>query len=214
VADGAQRSGAFTRRGLGVALGLVVAGGIALGMALPLGTGGPGGRPALGATPIAPARDAPPIAGRDVEGVGVAVPAEGRPALVTFLASGCTAGCGARLDALAAGLEEAGEAAGEVDVVAVSVAPEADDTEAVNALLSRHDLQGRLLYVIGERADLAPIWRDWGVAAPETGAPAPADPAPLVLVDAAGQQVGVYGPADPLEGDDVAGDLRALAEAA
>jgi protein SCO1/2 len=213
VVGGAQRTGTFTRRGLGVLLALVVAGGVALGMAIPLGAGGPGGRPALAATPVTPIRDAPPIAGRDVEGVAVAVPAAGRPALVTFLAASCSGGCAARLDALAQGLGRAGDTAGDVDVVAVSVAPEADRPAAVNALLARYDLQGRLAYVIGTRADLEPVWRAWGVAAPGAARPpALADPAPVVLVDAEGRQVGTYRPGDALEPGDLAGDVRALAE--
>lgn len=203
--------GGFTRRGLGLLAAAVVAGGVLLGMLLPLGAGGPDGRSALAATPVVPPRDAPAIAGRDVDGVEVGVPADGRPAVVTFVASACAAACADRLGALAQGLEGAGDDAEGVDAVAVSIAPEADGVGAVNDLLARHDLQGRLSYLVGSRGELEPIWRAWGVAAAPAGeAVGATQAAPLVLVDREGRQVGVYRPEDALDPADLASDLRAL----
>lgn len=207
----AARSGGFTRRGLGLLGAAVVAGGVLLGMLLPLGAGGPGGVPALSATPIAPPREAPAIVGRDVDGVPVSVPAEGRPAVVTFVAAACAGACAERVAGLAAGLERAGDDLREVDVVAVSLAPEADGAGAVNDLLARYDLQGRLNYVVGSRAELEPVWRAWGVTVAGPGERVDAGLAPpLVLVDDEGRQVGVYGPAEALDPVDLAADLEVL----
>lgn len=191
----------FGRRGLTILLVGIVVGGALLGILIPLGAGGPFGRPALQAAPIDPPRLVPDTEGVDADGVPIRVPSEeGRPALVAFLSSDCPTAC-APVARIADALERAGDASEDIDVVAISVNPEGDTPVRVNDLLARHDLQGRMRYLVGTRERLEPLWAEWRVD--------PATP-PLILVDERGRQVGAYAPAVPYSAEGLASDIRAL----
>src|SRR5690606_18935698 len=130
-----------------------------------IGLGASGSGPALRADPVEPARDAPATAGRDQDGRPVAVPAEGRPALVTFLFANCPDVCPMAAEQISRALDRVGPAADGIDVVAVSVDPAGDTPAAVRRFLARHRLEGRMRYLIGDEADLRPIWDAWYVSA-------------------------------------------------
>lgn len=204
-------TGSRPRRLPAIALGLiVVAALIALGVALLLMRGG-ADAPALNADAISPSRPAPATAGTGHDGSPVRVPADGRPAMVTFLFAHCPDICPTISRTIRRALDRAGPEADAVDVVAVSVDPEGDTPQAVGAFLEKHGLDGRMRYIIGSRAELEPIWSDWMIAAQPPGRPNSAHSARIVLIDRDGRQVGSYAAGIPVDPDDLAADLRTLA---
>ena len=154
--------------------------------------GVPPGPPAL--TQL-PAVLTPVTAGTGHDGLPVSVPREGRPALVTFLFAACPDICPRTAREIAQALDDVGDAADEIDVVAVSVDPSGDTPAAVGAFLERHDLVGRMEYIIGTRKELAPLWKAWEVTAQPPGRAVSAHSARIVLIDDEGRQVGAYWPA-------------------
>lgn len=192
--------------GLAAALAAVAAVGL-------LATGGGEAR-ALNADPVEPARDAPATRGTNFDGRAVAVPRDGRPALVTFLFTECPDICPAIATTIRQALDRAGAAADRVDVMAVSVDPAGDTPAAVRRFLERRRMLGRMDYIVGSRAEMQPLWDAWFVAAQPEGVPASAHSARIVLVDADGRQAGAYSAGVPVPIDDLADDIATLAAGA
>jgi protein SCO1/2 len=167
--------------------------------------------PALNADPVDPARDAPLTAGTGFDGTPVSAPTPGRPALVTFLFTECPDICPFIAATIRQALERAGEEADVIDIVAVSVDPEGDTPASVRAFLTKHDLLGRMDYIVGTRAELAPLWKAWFVAAQPEGSDVSAHSARIVLVDRQGRQVGDYAAGVQVPIADLAEDLVTLA---
>jgi len=155
---------------------------------------------------------APLTAGTGCDGAPVSVPREGRPALVTFLFADCPDICPRAAREISLALDRVGPVADEIDVVAVSVDPEGDTPAAVRAFLARHDLIGRMHYIIGSRRELAPIWKAWQVAAQPRGKEVSAHSARIVLVDREGRQVGAYSAGIPVSVGDLAAEIETLSE--
>jgi hypothetical protein len=65
-------------------------------------------------------------------------------------------------------------------------------------------------YVIGSRAELAPIWQAWGIRAQPTDAIRSTHTALVVLVNKQGQEVGTYAGAIPISVPALAADIRTL----
>lgn len=193
---------------------LVVACAAALGALLTLraATGGDDG-PALRATPPPALIPAPVTSGTDSTGEPLTVPRAGRPALVTFLFANCPTVCPLVGTQVAAALDRVDPALlEEVDVVAISVDPAGDTPEDVARFLDTHRLTGRMRYLVGTRAELAPVWRRWGVLAqPGGNATASVHTARVVLVDREGRQVGSYAGGIPIPVEDLAADISTLA---
>jgi protein SCO1/2 len=167
--------------------------------------------PALNADAVSPARDAPLTAGTGFDGAPVSAPTPGRPALVTFLFTECPDICPFIAATIRQALERAGDEADVVDIVAVSVDPEGDTPASVRAFLTKHDLLGRMDYIVGTRAELAPLWKAWLVAAQPEGSDVSAHSARIVLVDRQGRQVGDYAAGVQVPIADLAEDLVTLA---
>ena len=165
----------------------------------------------LNATPVRPARDAPLTEGSGYDGEPVSAPTPGRPALVTFLFANCPDVCPMISETIRQALERVGPEADGVDVVAISVDPEGDTPAAVREFLKVHRLEGRMDYIVGTRAELTPIWKDWMVAAQPAGDNMSIHSARVVLVDADGRQVGSYPGGIPVPIDDLAADITTLA---
>jgi protein SCO1 len=51
----------------------------------------------------------------------------------------------------------------KVAIVAVSVDPKGDTPKAVAAFLARHQMTGRMQYLVGSAQELGPVWQAWGV---------------------------------------------------
>jgi cytochrome oxidase Cu insertion factor (SCO1/SenC/PrrC family) len=52
----------------------------------------------------------------------------------------------------------------QMRVIAVSVDPEGDTVPVVRTFLERRRVGGFVDYVVGDRAELEPVWKDWQVA--------------------------------------------------
>jgi protein SCO1/2 len=193
------------RRGLivGLALALAAAGALAIVLASALG-GGAGGE-----SVAASARARPAVLGRAHDGTRVAVPAAGRPALVTFLFAACPDVCPRAAAEIALALDRLGPRAGEIDVVAVSVDPVGDTPATVGAFLRRHRLLGRMRYVIGSQAELAPIWASWAVAAQVPGESGSVHSARIVIIGRDGNPRRSFAAGVPVPPGDLAAAMRA-----
>lgn len=159
---------------------------------------------------ITPSRPAPATAGTGFDGRPVSVPTSGRPALVTFLFADCPDVCPTIAAVIAAALDDLGPAADQLDVVAISVDPRGDTPQAVGDFLDRFRLRGRMSYVTGTRAELAPLWRDWLVVAQPEGEDASIHSARVVLIDRDGRQVASYAAGITVPTGDLTADLRTL----
>lgn len=162
------------------------------------------------AAAISPTRPAPTTQGTGFDGRPVSVPTAGRPAVVTFLFADCPDVCPTIAAVLATSLDDLGDAADELDVVAVSVDPRGDTRANVAEFLDRFRLRGRMGYITGTRAELAPIWRDWFVLAQDNGTDASVHSARVVLIDRDGRQVASWSAGVPVPVDEMTEDLRAL----
>ncbi|MBJ7456585.1 MAG: SCO family protein [Thermoleophilia bacterium] len=157
-----------------------------------------------------PAVGTPVTAGTNYDGAEVSFPRDGRPALVTFLFAACPDICPRTAREIAQALDEVGDAAGDIDVVAVSVDPRGDTPAAVRAFLERHDLVGRMDYIVGTRAELVPLWKAWQVAAQPPGKAVSAHSARIVLIDDEGRQVGAYSAGIPISVGDLSAQILQL----
>jgi protein SCO1/2 len=152
---------------------VVIAGGIAL-----LTTGSPSKRPSVaGIQGIASAKyagslaspPAPefPLSLRNYRGQQVNIDQyKGKAVLLTFLYTHCPDVCPIIASNLAVALNKLGSAeAAKVQVIAVSVDPRGDTPAAVATFLQRHDMTGRMQYLIGSAKELGHVWKTWGVGA-------------------------------------------------
>lgn len=114
---------------------------------------------------LTPATAAPPLALRNYLGQPVNIDSfRGKAVLVTFLYTHCPDVCPiiASNLGIAQGLLPAAVAAKTV-VIAVSVDPKGDTAKAVRVFLARHELIGRMQYLIGSAHELASVWKAWEV---------------------------------------------------
>jgi len=154
-----------------LSLGLIVA------LRIGGGGGGDGSTPAeaaQGAVPgdgfagsLMPDRPTPGLSLPDASGRTVDLASmRGDAVFVTFLYTDCPDICPLTADHLRQALDRLEPAVRRrVRVVAVSVDPKGDTPAAVRRFLARHRMSGRMDYLIGSAATLAPVWKDWGVAA-------------------------------------------------
>ena len=108
----------------------------------------------------------------------------GRVTILTFLYSSCPRACVVIAQQIRGALEELGPG---VAAVAVSVDPAADSPAAVHGFLERVSLDGRLEYLSGSPAQLAPVWHAYGVVPASAGEAAYARSAPVLLLDREGR---------------------------
>jgi len=87
----------------------------------------------------------------------------GKPMLVTFLYTHCPDVCPLIASHLGLVLDELGPKAKDVNVVAISVDPKGDTRQTVEKFLADRDLKGRMDYLIGDAAQLGPVWESWNV---------------------------------------------------
>ncbi|HEX5853353.1 MAG TPA: SCO family protein [Solirubrobacteraceae bacterium] len=147
----------------------VIAGGVAL-----LTVGGSSGSPKrakannasfAAAGLLTPVRAAPPLTLRNYLGQRVNIASyRGKAVLVTFLYTHCPDVCPLIASNLRVAQNLIGPAkAAKMEIIAVSVDPRGDTRKAVAAFLSQHQMTGRMQYLIGSRAELARVWKAWGV---------------------------------------------------
>jgi protein SCO1 len=127
----------------------------------------------------------------------------GRTVVVTFLYSTCEDTCPLTAQQIRGGLDDLGR---DVPVIAISVDPKGDTPLHVKRFLVKQHLTGRMRYLVGTRAQLARVWRAYGIRPQGEGYEHTAS---TVIVDGAGRQrVGYL--TDQLTPEALADDLRAL----
>jgi protein SCO1/2 len=148
----------------------------------------------------------PAFALRDQDGhVVTAASLRGRaPVVFAFVYSTCRDTCPAQVQTIRAALDDLGH---DVPVVGVSVDPANDTRARAKAFLSRQSMTGRMRFLLGTRAELAPVWRAFGIQPQEQGLEHSAH---VVVADGSGRQrVGF--PFDHLTVDGLAHDIARLA---
>jgi protein SCO1 len=135
-------------------------------LVLALAIGGCGGHKAgtysgdvLGGTPPAPDFTLHDASGRAVR----LSDHRGKAVLLTFVYTGCPDVCPLIMTNLGVSLDKAGGDAGKARIIAVSVDPEGDTPARVRTFLKVRGLAGRAQYLIGTQAELAPVWKAYGI---------------------------------------------------
>lgn len=128
----------------------------------------------------------------------------GRPVIVSFLYSTCRDTCPTQAQQIKGALDDLGE---DLPALAVSVDPPRDTRRSAAAFLSKQRMTGRMRWVLGSRAELAPVWKAYAATGQRND---DEHNARFVLVDPRGfQRVGY--PLDKVTPERVAHDLRLLA---
>jgi protein SCO1/2 len=114
---------------------------------------------------LTPVTAAPPLSLRNYLGKRVNLDSyKGKAVLVTFLYTNCPDICPLITSNLRVAQNLMGaKAASKVQIIAVSVDPRGDTRKAVAAFLARHEMTGRMQYLVGSAAELARVWSAWGV---------------------------------------------------
>jgi protein SCO1 len=89
----------------------------------------------------------------------------GQVVILTFMYSTCQNTCPVEAQQIRGALDDLGE---NVPTLAVSVDPAQDTPINAQRFLFKESLTGRMRFLLGTRAELAPIWKAYGIA-PETG---------------------------------------------
>ena len=111
---------------------------------------------------VSPSEPAPVFHLRDQAGNAVGSQSErGHWFVVAFLYTHCPDVCPLIANALGAAMRQLPD----LRVLAVSVDPKGDTPAAVRAFLRAHHLSPRFHYLTGTRAQLAPVWRAFHIAA-------------------------------------------------
>jgi cytochrome oxidase Cu insertion factor (SCO1/SenC/PrrC family) len=129
----------------------------------------------------------------------------GRPVLVTFLDSKCKRECPVEGRVLGNVLHEL--TGTQAAVLVVSVDPWADSRRSARAFAAKARWQGDWHWLLGDRAALAPVWRDFNIAVKRV----PGDilhSAALYLIDGQGYMRAAY--LFPFSANVVASDTRRL----
>lgn len=167
------------------------------------------GQPRFDGTAIpadAPAQD---FALRDQDGRLIRLSAQrGRIVLLAFLYTHCTDVCPLIASMLDGAVRSLGPDAAHVRVLAVSVDPRGDTPKHVRTFMRERRLGPEFHYLLGTRAQLAPVWQDYNVLVEGRPADKVVHSAPVFLLDRSGRARLFYGP--PQRQSAFAHDLRVL----
>jgi protein SCO1 len=131
----------------------------------------------------------------------------GRAFAVAFVYSHCEDTCPALVDQVRGALDDTGA---DLPLLAVSVDPAHDTAASAKRFLNERRMTGRAYFLLGTRAQLAPVWDGYGVQPQTTDLD---HTAAVVLVDARGRQrVGF--PFEQLTPEALAHDIRRIESAA
>jgi protein SCO1 len=141
---------------------------------------------------------------RDQDGRSVSLSDyRGRPVVLSFVYSTCEDTCPAQVQSIRGALDDLGR---DVPVLAVSVDPANDTPARAKRFLVAQRMTGRMEFLLGTRAQLTPIWREYAIR------PQGEDfdhSAYVLLIDAQGRQR-IAHPVDKLTSDGLVHDLRKL----
>jgi protein SCO1 len=152
-----------------------------------------------------PGLPVPDFALRDQDGqVVTARSLRGRaPVVFAFVYSTCRDTCPAQVQTIRGALDELGR---DVPVVGVSVDPAGDTPARAKTFLLKQSMTGRMRFLLGTRAQLAPVWRGFGIQPQSRRLEHSAH---VVLADGQGRQRFGF-PFDQLTQAGLAHDLRRL----
>jgi protein SCO1/2 len=127
----------------------------------------------------------------------------GQPVMLTFMYSTCRETCPLQAQQIKGAIDQLGK---DVPTLAISVDPANDTQLNARRFVNRQGLTKRMRFLLGNRAQLQPIWDAYGI---QPQGKAFEHSAYIVLVDAKGvQRVGW--PVDKLTPEGLAHDLRLL----
>jgi len=151
--------------------------------------------------PGIPVRD---FALRDAQGRETRLAAlRGRPVLLTFLYSTCRTACPLTAQQIRGALDQLGT---DTPVLAVSVDPRQDTPARARAFLVKQRVDGRMRFLLGSLAQLAPVWRAYAIQAQSVRAD---HSAYVFVLDRDGRRC-VSWPTQQLTPEGLAHDLRVL----
>jgi protein SCO1 len=167
-------------------------------------TDAPARGPRFAGASLPPGVRAPDFALRDQDGKLVtAASLRGRPAVVTFLYTHCRDTCPITAHQVRGALDDLRR---PVPAIAISVDPPNDTAASAHQFLDRVGIGGRMRFLLGSRAELAPVWRGFAIRPQRQHEE---HQARLVLLDGRGmQRVGF--PISQATPERIAHDLRAL----
>lgn len=90
---------------------------------------------------------------------------KGKAVLITFIYTHCPDTCPLIVSHIKTALAELGPKAKDVQVIAVSTDPRGDNRKTVTAFVNDHGMTGRMKYLIGSKAELGRVWKDWNIVA-------------------------------------------------
>jgi protein SCO1/2 len=106
----------------------------------------------------------------------------GKPVVVAFVYSTCRDTCPAQVQSIRGALDDLGH---DVPVIGVSVDPVNDTPSRARTFLLQQSMTGRMDFLLGSRAQLAPVWKAFGIAPQTKGRD---HSSYTVIVDAQGRQ--------------------------
>jgi protein SCO1 len=129
---------------------------------------------------------------------------QGRPTVYAFIYSTCQDTCPAQVQTIRQALDDTHA---DVNVVGVSVDPANDTRKRARTFLLKQTMTGRMRFLLGTRAQLAPVWKAFGIQ-PQSNALEHS--AHVVLADQRGmQRIGF--PFDHLTPEGLGHDMAKLA---
>jgi protein SCO1 len=148
----------------------------------------------------------PDFALRDQDGELVRSAAlRGTPVVYAFVYSTCRDTCPAQVQTIRGALDDLGR---DYPVIGVSVDPGVDTPKLADAFLLEQRMTGRMHFLLGTRAQLAPVWQAFGIRPQQKNLDHSAH---IVLADRRGlQRIGF--PFDHLSEDGLAHDLARLGQ--
>jgi protein SCO1/2 len=127
----------------------------------------------------------------------------GQPVMVTFLYTTCQDTCPLTAQQMKAAQQQVGRS---VPALAVSVDPANDTPLNAKRFLAKHNVAGHMRFLLGSRAQLAPIWKAYAIQPQGNGFE---HSARVLLFDAGGRER-VAWPSHDLTPEGLANDLRLL----
>jgi len=131
----------------------------------------------------------------------------GRVVVLTFLHSRCHSTCPVTVQTIRGALDDIGAQRRGVDVLAVSVAPAEDTPASVRRFVTVQHAGGFLRYLVGTRAELAPVWKAYAM---KPQGPGGEDHSAFVLLIDRRGLLRIGWPAHQATPEDLAHDLRLL----
>jgi protein SCO1/2 len=127
----------------------------------------------------------------------------GQPVMLTFMYSTCRDTCPLTAQQIKGALDQLGK---DVPTLAVSVDPANDTPLNARRFVNHQGLTGRMRFLLGDRAELARVWKDYFIQPQGKGFD---HSAYVLLIDAQGRQR-VAWPTEKLTPEGLAHDLRLL----